>query len=84
MRKFSNETNGIREQKWKIMHNNLAHRGIQRCEEFILRKDITLGQHVHDGALTHVGVPHQSHTYKRSTITSLRRHLLVDLLQLLL
>ena len=83
-RQLADKTDGIRQQEWQVVEDHLSHRRVERSEEFVFGKDITLRYEVHERRLAHVGISHQSHTHQRPAVRTLHRHLAVDLGQILL
>ena len=83
-RQFTDKTDRIGQQEGQIVDDNLAHRRVQRSEQLVLGKHVTLREQVHQRAFPHVGVAHQRHPDHTSAIAPLRRLLAVDFGQTLL
>ena len=78
------ETNGVGKQERKVLYNNLAHRGVERCKQFVFGKHFTLGKQVHKSGFTHVGIAHKRHANKTAAVLALNGLLAVYLCKLLL
>ena len=78
---FSDESYGISEQEGKVFYHHLADGGVEGGEQLVLGKHLALGQHIHDGALTDVGISHECHADESAPVLALRRLLLVYLRQ---
>ncbi|EJW99216.1 hypothetical protein EVA_12677 [gut metagenome] len=76
---LTDETDSIRQQKWKIINDNLTHSGIESGKQLVFRENITLAQEVHKSRFTHIGVTNKSHTHHLATILTLHTLLLVDI-----
>ena len=82
VRKFSYEADSIAEEKWSVVYHNLSDGGVQGGEKLVFGKDLALGEKVHDGALSHVGIAYKRNSYHTSAMASLGCHLAVYLLEL--
>ena len=63
----------------KIFHHDFSYCGVESGEEFVLGKDLALGEQVHNGALAHVGVADKGHTDESAAVLALSGLLLVYL-----
>ena len=66
-----------------LVDDDLAHCGVQRGKELVLREDLALGQQVHQRGLAHVGISHQCHADEPSAVLALGAFLFVYLCQAL-
>ena len=83
-RQFANESYGIRQQEGQVVEDHLAHRRVERGEEFVLGENLALGDEVHQRRFAHVGISHQRHAHQLSAVGALHGHLAVDLFEILL
>ena len=83
-RQFADESDGIAEQEGQVVHDDLANRCVEGCEELVLGKDLALGEEVHQGALAHIRIANESHANHAASVASLSGLLLVDFCQSLL
>ena len=74
----------VAQEERHVLYHHFAHGGIQRSKELVLRKDVGLGEQIHQGALPHIGIAHQGQAHQRASVAPLRGHLLVHLLKVLL
>ena len=80
---LTDKADGICQQERQVVDGHLPHGSIERSEELVLGKHLTLGQQIHDGTLTHVRITDQGHTDQATTILALSRLLLVNLCETL-
>ena len=78
------ESHCVREQEGQVVHNDLAHRGVECGKELVFGKHLTLGQEVHERTLAHIGIAHECHTNHASAVASLCSLLPVNIGQSLL
>ena len=78
---LADETDSVSQQERQVVNDHLTDSSIEGGKEFVLCKDITLGEQVHHRRLTHIGIAHQCHTNQSATILTLRCLLLVNLQQ---
>ena len=83
MRQFTDETDRIGEQERQILDRHFSNSRIEGSKEFILREHIGLGEQIHEGGLTDIGIPDERDAYHLSAVLALRSHLLIDGLKLL-
>ena len=61
-REFSDESYRVAEQERQVAYDYLSYCGVKGCEEFVFCEDLALGEEVHDGTLSHVGVTYECYT----------------------
>nr|DAF45424.1 MAG TPA: hypothetical protein [Siphoviridae sp. ctBLh2] len=83
-RELADETDGVRQQEREVVEDDLAHRGVERREKFVLGKDLALGDEVHERRFAHVRIADERHTNHGTAVRALHGHLAVDLLEVLL
>ena len=82
VREFSDEAYGIAEEERSVVYNHLSYGCVQGGEELVFRKDLALGEKVHYGALSNIGIAYKRDSYHASAMASLGGHLAVYLLEL--
>ena len=65
------ESHRVREQEGQVVHNDLAHRGVQCGKELVLGKHLALGKEVHEGGLAHIGVTYKGNTDHATAVAAL-------------
>ena len=78
VRQFADKSDGVGEEERQVVDHHLADRGVEGGEEFVLRKDVRLGEEIHQGGLADIGIAYQSHTDQTLAIFALLHFLLVD------
>ena len=76
---FADESHGVGEQEGQIVDDLLRDRRVEGGKEFVLGKDLALGEQVHECALAHVGIAHECHANHASAVFALGGFLLVNL-----
>ena len=83
MRQFADETDRIGEQERQILDRHFSNGSIESSKEFILREHIGLGEQIHEGGLTDIGITDERDAYHLSAMLALGSHLFVDRFKLL-
>ena len=81
VREFANKPYRVREQERQILENDLAHGGVQCCEEFVFHKHVGVAEQVHDGGFADVGVTHEGDADELLAVSALGLFLLVYFFQ---
>ena len=76
---LADEPDRVGKEERQIADDDLAHRGIESGKQFVLGKDLALGQQVHQSRLAHIGIANQSHTDETPPVLALGRFLLIYL-----
>lgn len=83
-RQLADKADSIGEEEGKVLDNHLANSRVERGEEFVLGKDLALGQKVHDGRFADIGIAHEGHADQSAAVLALGGLLLLDLHEALL
>ena len=78
-RQLADKSYCVGKEERQIFHHDLSYGGVESGEEFVLGKDLALGEQVHNGALAHVGVADKGHTDESAAVLALSGLLLVYL-----
>ena len=82
-RELAYEAHGVTEEERDILNNNFPDSGVQCSEQLVFSEYVGLGQQIHDGTFTDVGISHERKPDHRSPVAPLGGHLAVNFLQLL-
>ena len=83
MRQFADETDRIGEQERQILDRHFSNGSIEGSKEFILREHIGLGEQIHEGGLTDIGITDERDAYHLSAMLALGCHLFINRFELL-
>ena len=81
---FADKAHGVGQEERQVVDDDLAHGGVERGEEFVFSKDLSLGEEVDERGLAHIGVAHEGCAYEPPAIFALRGFLPVDVGEALL